>query len=87
MSQHLIEAKVINTRAKNDFNNADKVLAVILHMLNVKKKLSAMEITKYSAKCLSLSETNVRKIMSGLRTSGVIIKKNQLISVNPQYLK
>lgn len=87
MSKHLYQAKSIITMARNDFNNSDKVLAVILHMLNVKKKLSAMEITKYSSKCLSLSETNIRKIMSDLRTSGVLLKENQLISINPKYLK
>jgi biotin operon repressor len=87
MSELLYKARHLNTLAKRDFNNSDKVLAVILHMLNTKKKLSAMEITKYSAKCLSLSETNIRKVMSGLRSSGLIIKENKLISINPKYLK
>jgi replicative DNA helicase len=82
-----MHAKIINTRAKNDFNNADKVLSEIMQMQSVEKKLSARVITSVVMKRLDLKETNVRKVMSELRSSGVLLKKNQLISVNPQYLK
>ena len=87
MSQFLLQAKITNTLAKSDYNNQDKVLAEIIQMNLISRKNSARLIIGTVSKRLGMSDSLVRKTISELKKSKVLLQKSGLYMLNPKFIK
>ena len=87
MSKHILQAKLTNTLAKSDYNNQDRVLAEIIQMSTVDKELDTNKMILIIPKRLNMSETLLRKTISELKKSKVLIHNKGIYKLNPEYIK